>query len=380
MEKHMSELKPAEVFPPGEFLRDELEARAWTQTEFAEIIGRPPRLINEIIAAKRSITPETAQDFAAALGTSAQFWMNLETAYQLSKARPAAEIIVRRAKIHEKFPVREMTKRGWLDESPNIDVLETRLLAFFSLTSIDEAFHLPHAARRNYATELSPVQLAWLFRVRQIAQAISVPKYSERALRDALLRLKDLLSAPEEARHVPRILMECGVRFIIVEALPKGRIDGVCFWLDRNNPVIGMSMQHDRIDNFWFVLRHEIEHILQKHGGEEGKVDTELEGEQAGIGQSMPEEERIANTAAGDFCVPVEKLDSFMKRKHPFYYEKDVIAFARLLRIHPGLVVGQMRNRLRRYDYLTKHLVKIRPYVLPGAIADGWGQTVPVAN
>ena len=50
----------AEVFPPGEFLRDELEARNWSQTEFAEIIGRPVRLINEIIAGKRAITPETA--------------------------------------------------------------------------------------------------------------------------------------------------------------------------------------------------------------------------------------------------------------------------------------------------------------------------------
>lgn len=76
----------AEVFPPGEFLRDELEARGWTQTEFAEIIGRPTRLVNEIIAAKRGITPDTAKEIAAALGTSAQFWMNLETTYQLPNA------------------------------------------------------------------------------------------------------------------------------------------------------------------------------------------------------------------------------------------------------------------------------------------------------
>ena len=40
----------AETFPPGEFLREELEARGWSQTELAEIIGRPVRLINELIA------------------------------------------------------------------------------------------------------------------------------------------------------------------------------------------------------------------------------------------------------------------------------------------------------------------------------------------
>src|SRR3546814_1609607 len=46
----------AEIFPPGEFLKDELEARGWSQTELAEIIGRPTRLINEIIAGDRKST------------------------------------------------------------------------------------------------------------------------------------------------------------------------------------------------------------------------------------------------------------------------------------------------------------------------------------
>ena len=40
---------PAEVFPPGEFLADELEARGWTQTEFAEMINRPQKLVNDIV-------------------------------------------------------------------------------------------------------------------------------------------------------------------------------------------------------------------------------------------------------------------------------------------------------------------------------------------
>src|ERR1700690_1405038 len=93
MEGRMSTNVPAEVFSPGEFLRDELEARGWNQTEFAEIIGRPPRVVNEIIAGKRGISPETVHEFAAAFGTSAQLWMNLETAYQLSLVAPKTERI-----------------------------------------------------------------------------------------------------------------------------------------------------------------------------------------------------------------------------------------------------------------------------------------------
>src|SRR5450631_1345697 len=56
------ERKPAEVFPPGEYLRDELEERGWSQLEFAEIIGRPVRVVNEIIAGKVLVTPKTATE------------------------------------------------------------------------------------------------------------------------------------------------------------------------------------------------------------------------------------------------------------------------------------------------------------------------------
>ena len=84
----MAERIPAEVFPPGEFLADELKERGWTQIEFSEIIRRPTKTVNEIIAGKKSITPETALELAAALSTSPQYWLNLESAYQLWKTAP----------------------------------------------------------------------------------------------------------------------------------------------------------------------------------------------------------------------------------------------------------------------------------------------------
>ena len=178
----MSERIPAEVFPPGEFLRDELEARGWTQTEFAEIISRPTRLVNEIIGGKRGITPDTARALAAALGTSAQIWMNLETSYQLSRAAPALANIARAAQLRERFPVREMIKRGWIEASENIEVLEGRVLDYFEIGSVNDNVSFSHAARKNYRDEKTDLQLAWLFRVRQLARALHVPKYSAKAL------------------------------------------------------------------------------------------------------------------------------------------------------------------------------------------------------
>jgi HTH-type transcriptional regulator/antitoxin HigA len=77
--------------------------------------------------------------------------------------------------------------------------------------------------------------------------------------------------------------------------------------------------------------------------------------------------------------VPSEKLDSWLNRKRPYYYEKDVVALSRVLERHPGIVVGQIRKKLNRYDYLTRYLVKIRHFVVPGSMADGWGQMVPIS-
>jgi len=90
--------EPAEVFPPGEFIREELEARGWTQGDLAAVLGRPVSAINEIINGKKRITAETAKALAAAFGTSAQVWMNLENTFRLAKAGPPDPEISRRAK------------------------------------------------------------------------------------------------------------------------------------------------------------------------------------------------------------------------------------------------------------------------------------------
>jgi len=87
----------AEVFPPGEFIREELEARDWTQSDLARILGRPLQAVNMIINGRKAITPETAIELAAAFGTSAELWMNLETAYRLRHSRAADPGISKRA-------------------------------------------------------------------------------------------------------------------------------------------------------------------------------------------------------------------------------------------------------------------------------------------
>ena len=75
------------VYPPGEFLAEELEARKMTQSALASAMGRPIQTINSIIRGKKAITAETALQLEQVLDIEAEFWMNLEARYRLALAR-----------------------------------------------------------------------------------------------------------------------------------------------------------------------------------------------------------------------------------------------------------------------------------------------------
>ena len=98
---------PARLIPPGRIIERELEARGWAQSELATIMGRPKQVINEIIHAKKRITPETALELGAAFDTPAEFWLNLETNYRLrisQKEIDVSEITKRRVQHEQRFP------------------------------------------------------------------------------------------------------------------------------------------------------------------------------------------------------------------------------------------------------------------------------------
>ncbi len=78
---------------PGEILLEEfLKPLGITQVEFARHIGVSVQRVNEIVRGKRGVTPQTAWLFAQALGTTPQFWLNLQNSYDLTRSRPARDI------------------------------------------------------------------------------------------------------------------------------------------------------------------------------------------------------------------------------------------------------------------------------------------------
>ena len=377
-------IDPTTYPTPGQLLRALLEERGWTQRLLAIVLDVDETLVNKLTTDKRPVDASTAIMLSEAFSVPPEWFLDRQKSYDLAMARittrpdPGRHT---RARLFGDLPVAEMMKRGWLsvDDIRDTPRVESELARFFGVDSVNEIEILPHASKKtNVSESVTPPQLAWLYRVRQIAVDVLVPRYSPTAVKAAIRSLGNLLGSAEEARKVPGILSKCGIRFVVVESLKSAKIDGVCFWLNDMAPVIGMSLRHDRIDNFYFVLRHELEHVVRRHGRETAAVDAELEGERAGVGIELPEEERIANEAAAEFCVPQAKMNKFVEVKDPFFAERDIIGFARTVKVHPGLIAGQLQHRTGRYNRFRDHLVKIRSIVTPNAMVDGWGDVAPV--
>ena len=379
-------INPSDFKTPGQLIEALLDERGWTRRALAIVLGVGESTVTRLVGGKQAVDADLAVVLEEVFGTPAEVLLKLQRNYELAQARIVARPDpgrATRAYLYGDLPVAEMIKRGWLNTENLRDTkaVEKALVRFFGVNRVEDIEILPHAAKKTAVnSEASPSQLAWLYRVRQIAREILVPHYSPKKAREAISKLRALMVSPEGAAKAPKILAECGIRFVIVETLKSAKIDGVCFWLDERSPVIGMSIRFDRIDNFWFVLRHELEHVIQMHGREAAMLDAELEGERAGTGSHIDEEERIANYAAQEFCVPVEQLEAFVIRKDPFFSERDLIGFSRILKVHPGIVAGQLQRRTGRYDRFRNHLAKIRDIVSPNAIKDGWGDVAPVES
>lgn len=337
--KMNSKLRPYCPISPGEILKEELEARDWTQGDFAEIIGRPIQVVNEIISGKKAITPETAILFSEALGTSAELWLNLESSYRLdilNQKQQNADLVSRKAKLYSKAPIKELIKRRWIQASEPIDELESEVLGFFDIPDLDSSPPLMAQFRRTYTKDIdSPSVIAWARKAEISASKLDCPAFNSKKIKQAIPELISLSAEESMTSKIPENLCKLGVRIVFVPHLPKTRIDGAAFWLNNNSPVIALSLRLNRLDNFWFTLMHEIAHLIYHKN--KAYLDTDITEE------PTCEVESEANKIARDWLIPPDVFIGFIEDTRPFFSRSAVLSFANEFGIHPAIVVGRLQ-------------------------------------
>ncbi|MCO5218857.1 MAG: helix-turn-helix domain-containing protein [Thermomicrobiales bacterium] len=364
--------QPAEVFPPGEFIKDTLEDRGWTQEDLAEILGRHASAVAELISGKRELNVEWARGLAEAFDTSPQVWLNLESAYRLAQGGSGTNGGIRkRARVYEKAPVREMQRRGWIAGSKDPDVLERELSTFYGVDSLDvEPTHLAFAARKSsqYVMETTPSERAWIQQVVRKAGEVTVSAYSSEALARAIPQLAAAAETEEGVEQVGRILAAAGIPFVVVKHLSGTRIDGGCVMVD-DKPIIGLSLRYGRIDNFWFTLLHELGHARQGVSS----LDRDLM-QQPDNGDSQMGSEVYANDFAANTLLPDSSLSADLGDSIDAIDDTVIMHLSAKHRLHPGIIVGRLQhNGLYGYNQGRKHLIDIRTRVVPTVVTDGWG-------
>lgn len=329
----------AEIFPVGEVLADELQARGWTQAEFAEILNRPAQFVSEIISNKKEITRESATQIGAALGTSPEMWLAMQDRYYLWRQSQNAHVqeqlndVRLRARLKDLAPIGVMLQRGLIKGSTASDQ-ERELKALYRIDDIYQEPELLLAARRSKAHEdVSSTQLAWVACVRRAAEGVAVEKFAPDDLGDLASRLTQIVAKPSDFAKLPSFFAEVGVRLVFVEAFPGSKMDGCSLLLDDGGPAIGISGRGKRFDKVLFTLLHEIAHIKLGHlDGESLVIDDRSESPTLGL-------EEPADEIAASWVLP-KKIPTLPERITQGW----VTSVATDLGIHPIVLVGRLQN------------------------------------
>lgn len=189
---------------PGQLIESLLAERSWTQRLLAAILNLSESTTNKLISGKQTVTAEIALILEEVFEVDARRFLELQYEYDLARARLVARpdpLRAARAEIFSALPVAEMVKRCWLEANniKDMPAVEASIAKFFDVSSIAEIKHLPHAAKKTNALgSATHLQLAWLYRVHQIAKDVLAPRYNAGKAQAAIPKLKALLSAPKK--------------------------------------------------------------------------------------------------------------------------------------------------------------------------------------
>jgi len=335
---------PDFVSPPGETLLEIIEELGMTQAELAERMGRPRKTVNEIIQGKAAITAVTALQLERVLGTPAQFWANREQNYRqhLARVEEGKRLSDQMAWLR-RFPVKAMSKLGWVRACD--DKLEQlqELLKFFSIASPDQWESLWLSSKVSYRTTLAfrsdPEALsAWLRRGEIVAQGIECQAYDAKTFRQTLLTDVRPLTVEPPTVLQPRLVELCaraGVAVAFVPQLPRARVSGATRWLSPDKALIQLSLRYKSDDQLWFTLFHEAGHILLHGKREVFLEDDGMDGVK----------EREADEFATRALIPPNSLARFLQGVKPGYISKQAIRqFASEIGVAPGIVVGRLQH------------------------------------
>ncbi|MDR8077779.1 helix-turn-helix domain-containing protein [Burkholderia cenocepacia] len=337
---------PFESPDPIEAIEFRMEQQGLRQVDLAPLLGSRSR-VSEILSRKRPLTVQMIRSLSTGLGIPAEV---------LLAERPAATTSRPKETDMEwdKFPVREMAKRGWINVGASRgriakEAVEASVKAFLTQVSVGSAS--PALFRRTFRGDVLDDKsfystLAWTARVlaRAKDQVHRGTRFNPAELDEAFfVKLARLSRRADGPRQAVTALAEKGVVLVVEPKLPNTLLDGAALLTESGVPVIGLTLRYDRIDYFWFTLLHELAHVWKHlHSADEAFIDR-LESSSV---EAVAEKE--ANRIARDSLIP----RAIWSRSQAFLNPSrdEILKLAENLDIHPAIVVGRLQKENDRYE------------------------------
>ncbi|MDO5510758.1 MAG: HigA family addiction module antitoxin [Weeksellaceae bacterium] len=348
---------PFEATHPGILIQDELEIRDdMNQKQLAILLGVKPSFINEIIKGKRPITADIAILLEKALDISADYWMRFQSQYEIDLARIKEKNInkIRQIEIwsaiKEHIPVGYFKKKGYLtdDIAANISTIQE----IYSLQSIDALENKISEKKFAFFKKSEKLQIdaknmiAWTSLVEFEADRKETHTFHPEHVPQLVQELQEIFFINKDVLDlVDKKLSQYGIKFLIVDKLEKTPIDGYSFW-SKNNPVIALTLRHNRIDNLAFTIFHELGHIALHFENNKEIRFLDL--------KDMEENayENEANLYAQECLIPVDYWNDLRRNYLPLC-DAMIRTFADKYRIHPAIILGRACFEMKYYGMKT---------------------------
>src|SRR5450756_1248502 len=311
-----TQFSPDYVVPPGETLRETIEALAMTQAELAERTSRPKKTINEIVKGKAAITTETAIQFERVLGVPARIWNSLEMNYQERLARLEEQM-----RLEEDIawlntiPWRKLAEYGLIEAKERKIEILAHVLNFFGVASRQawESYWLSvHAGcsfKESKAFRSNPGAVAAWLRIGELrARGIECAPYDASEFRKTLKCIRKLTTKDPDVFQplLEEWCANCGVAVVFFPELPKTRLCGATRWLNPRKALLQLSLRYKTDDQLWFTFFHEAVHILKHRKLELYLEDPEVD--------EMSHEEREADAISENILISNREFKEFVSK------------------------------------------------------------------
>jgi len=343
VEEYESRNFPSSLPDPIEALKFRMEQQNLTQRDLVPFIGSRSK-VSEVLSGKRTLTLSMIRSLHSNLGIPARVL--------LQERDP---LVLEETGIDwSRFPVREMLLRGWVTaQVANVreqaeDVVRDFFAKLGDVTPAVAMFRTTDHVRSARAMDEYALA-AWSARVviRAREDPPSVPFETGTVDLDFMREVAKLSWSDRGPLLAHEYLRKHGIPLIIEPHLPRTYLDGAAILVGADRPIIGLTIRHDRLDNFWWCLMHELAHVARHLQAGISRFFDDLD--VADQGNTREEE---ADELAGEALIP---NDVWQKSPAKDYRSPEAAEhLAKKLGIHPAIVAGRMRHDSNNYRILNQ--------------------------